>query len=131
MEFTIPTSKTTETTEPTEIIENKSSKTEMMIIGIIGSIVGGLIIYYLLKSRSSTEFSFASANVSSQIENRLMNIEQKLQQLQVQQPQQPQQQPINSINNTNTYKNNEIRKYIRDAKGRITSTEIIRNAKIE
>ncbi len=64
------------------LTENKSTKTNLIIIGIISSIIGGLIVYYLLKSRSASEFSFASANSSTQIENRLINIEQRLQQLQ-------------------------------------------------
>ncbi len=64
--------------------KTKSSNTNLIIIGILSSIIGGLIVYYLLKSKLNTEqtFSFASANNSSQIENRLFSIEQKLQQLQ-------------------------------------------------
>ncbi len=114
------------------LTENKSTKTNLIVIGIISSIIGGLIIYYLLKSRVTPAESFQAMNNLS-LENRLINIEHRLQQLQIQpvsmQTLQPQQN-INSVNNTNTYKNNEIRKYIRDAKGRITSTEIIRDAKI-
>jgi len=116
-----------------ENIDNKSSNINFILIAVVSSIIGGILVYHLLKPRLTTDqtFSFASANNSLQIENRLINIEQKLQQLQIQSPIA---QPIVSSQQTNaqsnTYKNKEIRNYIRDNKGRITSTKIIRNAKI-
>ncbi len=66
-----------------ENIENKSSTMNIIIIGIISSIIGGLIVYYLLKPKI-TVASLQPINISSQIENRLDNIEQRLQQLQIQ-----------------------------------------------
>lgn len=116
-----------------ETKETKSSISGLMIIGIISSIIGGLIVYYLLRSKTTTtlssNFPLSSQNTAL-IESRLDNIEYRLQQIQqLQSSQQQTQQTQQTLNNT-SYKNNEIRKYIRDAKGRITSTEIIRNAKI-
>ena len=101
---------------------------------IIAGIISALIVYYLLKSKTTTPVispSQIQTFDTSSIEIRLDNIEQKLQQLQLQQPivSQPSIPVVNNIPNT-SYKNNEIRKYIRDDKGRITATEIIRNAKI-
>jgi len=86
-----------------ENIENKSSNTNFILIAVISSIIGGLIIYYLLKPKLTTDqtFSFASTNNSLQIENRLINIEQKLQQLQIQPPIA---QPIVASQQTNTNK---------------------------
>ena len=112
--------------------DEETKSTSNITLIIIGSIIGGLIMYYLLKPKIAVT-SLQETNVSSlEITNRLDSIEQKLQQLQLQQPivnQPPIQTSSNNIPNT-SYKNNEIRKYIRDDKGRITATEIIRNAKI-
>jgi len=69
--------------------ETKSPSNITLII--IGSIIGGLIIYYLLKSKTTTPVtspsSLQSNNISSiEINNRLDSIEQRLQQLQIQTP---------------------------------------------
>ena len=114
--------------------ENKNSILTNIMVITIAIVIGGVIVHYLLKSQTITPVTSPSSLQTfntSLIESRLDSIEQRLQQLQLQQPivNQPSIPAANNIANT-LYKNNEIRKYIRDAKGRITSTEIIRNAKI-
>ncbi len=122
-----------------ENIENKSSTMNIIIIGIISSIIGGLIVYYLLKPKI-TVASLQPINISSQIENRLDNIEQRLSQQQssllIQQPpqqlhQQSSQQLLQQLpQQANTlYKNNESWEIIRGKDGFISKLNVIRDVK--
>jgi len=113
--------------------ENKNSILTNIMVITIAIVIGGVIVHYLLKSQTITPVTSPSSLQTfntSVIESRLDSIEQRLQQLQIQTPPPLNNQSVITQQTNTSYKNNEIRKYIRDAKGRITSTEIIRNAKI-
>lgn len=133
--------------------EQKSLFTNPLIIGIIGSIISGLIVYFLLKSysqrTSNTNTQTQEPQIQTfsipQIENRLNNIEQKIQSLQITSQQsnitsqQPNTQITSQQSNTQitsqqpitTYKNSEKTNFILNDDGDIVGIETIRNAKID
>jgi len=76
--------------------ETKSLITNNLIIGIVGSVIGGLIVYYLLKSKLQQSVTLQS---SSTIENRLLSIEQRFQQ--------SSSFPVTTLTENTLYKNNE------------------------
>ena len=70
-----------------EVLDQKksnSNNTNLMIIGIVSSIIGGLIVYYLLKSKSQTntlhpsQYLLAQAKYNEILEDKLVNIESQL-----------------------------------------------------
>lgn len=124
--------------------ETKSnSNTTLLIIGSL--IIGGLIVFFLLKSKTQpqslqtlqpTSLSQLQINFNQQLislENKLNNIEQQLQTLQSIQltnnHNNPQQPLINTHNNT-TYKNSEKTNFILNKDGDIIGIETVRDVKI-
>ncbi len=99
--------------------EDKQSTTNLILIGIVSSIIGGLVVYYLLKKTNKLDSNVQYVN-SSQLESKLSNIENKLQQ-----PTQTLQDSQNTI-----YKNNESWEILRDRNGFISKLNVLRDVKL-
>jgi hypothetical protein len=94
--------------------EDKQSTTNLILIGIVSSIIGGLFVYYLLKKTNKLDPDVQYANSS-----KLNTIENKIQ------PSQVIQNPNNTI-----YKNNESWEILRDRNGFISKLNVLRDVKL-
>ena len=102
----------TSNTDTNTNTENKSWTSNPLLIGIIGSIIGGLIIYFILKSKQPQLQTF----------NQLQSLQPNL----IAQP--ITQQPVQT-NNT-LYKNNESWEIIRGKDGFISKLNVLRDVKL-
>lgn len=126
--------------------ENKDNWNNLLI-GIVGSIIGGLVVFMLLKSKLESQPSTLQLQQHHQqvyqMQNRIQELESELyqqdqrqyqHQQSYQQPylyQQSYQQPNKySQSSYGTYKNNEKWAITRNKEGFISNIEVIRDAKV-
>jgi len=93
--------------------ESKDRDIKMFLLGVISSLIASFVFFHLMKSRTSIQTQTQTMN---NLENKNIN--------------------VNTLSSDNTspnlvgYKNTEKRNIIRDKDGRISSIEVIRDAKI-
>jgi len=106
-----------------------------LLIGIIGSIIGGMVIFVLLKSQLVSQQRQQSLyndpiNSHEDIYNGLSNISNRLRMIESNIQNAPIQQHISVPTIGSSYKNNEKWVITRDKTGHIDSLEIVRDAKV-
>ncbi len=105
--------------------EDKQSTTNLILIGIVSSIVGGLVVYYLLKKTNKLDPSVQYVN--TQFENKLSSIENISQSTQDKSTQSAQ---TTQSEQTTLYKNNESWEILRDKNGFISKLNVLRDVKL-
>lgn len=108
--------------------EDKQSTTNLILIGILSSIIGGLFVYYLLKKTNKLDSNVQYLNLT-QPNDKLDTIEHKLQ-IPPQNTQDNQSQNIQTQTQNTIYKNNESWEILRDRNGFISKLNILRDVKL-
>lgn len=101
--------------------EDKQSTTSLIFIGIVSSIIGGLVVYYLLKKTNKTNPNIPALN-TTQLNEKLNTIENKLQNQYY--------QPSTQDTQNTIYKNNESWEILRDRNGFISKLNVLRDVKL-